>query len=55
MATSSREDLQKYLMPDYVDMSALQPPQVIEELDFEVILRKCWRISKQESRTIMRC
>lgn len=37
MTVNSREDLQKYLMPDYVDMSALPPPQVIEELDFEVI------------------
>lgn len=34
------EDLQKFLSFDYVDLSFLPPPKVVEELDFEAIFQE---------------
>lgn len=37
---SSRDELQKYMLPDYVDLSLLPPPLVVEELSFEQIFNE---------------
>lgn len=40
MAENSREELNNFLTPDYVDLSALPAPKVIEELNFETIFQE---------------
>jgi phage-related baseplate assembly protein len=37
--TANMEDLQNFLTPDHVDLSALPAPAIIEELDFEAIFQ----------------
>ncbi|MDD4556503.1 MAG: baseplate J/gp47 family protein [Alphaproteobacteria bacterium] len=40
MQTATNEDFKKFLSLDYIDLSALPPPKIIEELDFEVIFQE---------------
>lgn len=37
---SNREDLETFMSPDYVDLSAIPAPKVIEELDYETIFQE---------------
>lgn len=40
MSTSTRDDLENFSMPDFIDLSTLPAPKVIEELDFETIFQE---------------